>query len=159
MAKSAVNKFEIHQIGVVVSPYKKTEDMPIQASHSTARGKIIIDDDYTEGLKDLEGFSHITILYRFHMSRDEPLLVKPFLDDIPRGVFATRSPRRPNRIGISTIKLISLYGNVLEVEGLDMLDATPLIDIKPYVPQFDDRTETDIGWLKEKLTEKPSNKR
>jgi len=158
MAKVAATIFEIHPIGVVVSPYTKPEDVPIQASRSTACGKLMIFDEYAEGLKDLEGFSHITILYRFHLSSDEPLLVKPFLDDAPRGVFATRSPSRPNRIGVSTVKLISRHENVLEVEGLDVLDGTPLLDIKPYVPQFDNRAATSIGWLKKRLKAKPSYK-
>jgi tRNA-Thr(GGU) m(6)t(6)A37 methyltransferase TsaA len=156
MLKSTLNGYEIHPIGFVDSPYKKSEDIPIQASRSNAQGKIILAEEYIEGLKDLDDFSHIIILYRFHMSADEPLLVRPFLDDVPRGVFATRYPRRPNRIGISTLKLISRNENVLVVEGLDVLDGTPIIDIKPYVPQFDDRSATSIGWLKEKLTEKPT---
>jgi tRNA-Thr(GGU) m(6)t(6)A37 methyltransferase TsaA len=157
MAKGTMNKIEIHPIGVVASPYKRPEDVPIQASRSTACGKLVVFDEYAEGLTDLDGFSHITILYRFHLSKDEPLLVKPFLDDVPRGVFATRSPRRPNRMGVSTVKLISRKGNVLEVENLDVLDGTPLLDIKPYVPQFDDRAATSIGWLKERLKADLSN--
>jgi tRNA-Thr(GGU) m(6)t(6)A37 methyltransferase TsaA len=151
MAKNISMKYEIRPIGIVESPYINPEKVPIQASRSTARGKLIIAKEYVDGLTDLDGFSHITILYRFHKSTDEPLMVKPFLDDVPRGVFATRSPRRPNRIGISTVKLISHKGNVLDVEGLDVLDGTPILDIKPYVPQFDDKAVTSIGWLESKL--------
>ncbi|MFH0816050.1 MAG: tRNA (N6-threonylcarbamoyladenosine(37)-N6)-methyltransferase TrmO [Methanobacteriota archaeon] len=143
--------FEVYSIGTIESPLKRPEDVPIQACFSKIKGRIIVFERYADGLSNLDGFSHITILYRFHLSKDEPLMVKPFLDDVPRGVFATRSPQRPNRIGLSTVKLVSRKGNVLDVEGLDVLDGTPLLDIKPYVPQFDDRAATSIGWLGSKL--------
>jgi tRNA-Thr(GGU) m(6)t(6)A37 methyltransferase TsaA len=102
--------------------------------------------EFGEGLQDLDGFSHIILLYVFHESTDFSLLVKPFLDDQLRGVFATRYPARPNQVGLSVVKFISQIGPVLQVEGVDMLDGTPLLDIKPYVADFDVRTDTRSGW-------------
>jgi len=102
--------------------------------------------EYAEGLEDLEGFSHIFLLYVFHESSGYSLLVKPFLDDQLRGLFATRHPCRPNPIGLSVVRLIARQGNSLEVEGVDTLDGTPLLDIKPYVPDFDVRADTRTGW-------------
>jgi len=102
-------------------------------------------------LKDIEGFSHIIILYFFHESRDYSLSVKPFLDSDRHGVFATRHPNRPNPIGISVVRLLERRGSILRVKGVDVLDGTPLIDIKPYVPSFDQATDAKIGWLKDRL--------
>jgi tRNA-Thr(GGU) m(6)t(6)A37 methyltransferase TsaA len=102
--------------------------------------------EYAEGLQDLEGFSHIFLLYAFHESSGYSLLVKPFLDNQLRGLFATRHPARPNPIGLSVVRLTVRKENILEVEGVDMLDGTPLLDIKPYVPDFDIRTDTRNGW-------------
>ncbi|HIC96487.1 TPA: tRNA (N6-threonylcarbamoyladenosine(37)-N6)-methyltransferase TrmO [Candidatus Bipolaricaulota bacterium] len=147
-----VKEVKLKPIGIIHTPHKRLEDVPIQPCMSGCIGEIEVDRQYQEGLKDIEGFSHIVILYLFHRSRGYSLSVKPFLDDKPRGLFATRHPRRPNPIGISTVKLLERERNVLKVLGIDVLDGTPLIDIKPHVPQFDHwDEEVRIGWLEGKL--------
>jgi tRNA-Thr(GGU) m(6)t(6)A37 methyltransferase TsaA len=107
--------------------------------------------EYAEGLKDLDGFSHIYLLYHFHLSRKAELLQKPFMDDRKRGVFAIRSPSRPNPIGLSIVNLIGIEGNIITFRGVDILDGTPLLDIKPYVPDFDAFESERTGWLKENV--------
>lgn len=144
-------KVKLNRIGIVHSPYKNRDDVPIQASESRETGEIEIFEEYARGLKDLEGFSHIQVLYIFHKSSRYNLLVKPFLDDKLRGVFATRAPNRPNPVGISTLELIEIRKNKLKVKGIDMIDETPVIDIKPYVPGFDRRENIRIGWLEGKI--------
>ena len=106
--------------------------------------------EYVEGLKDVDGFSHITLVFYFHLSGEPKLMARPFLDDTERGIFAIRGPARPNHIGISTVRLDRVEGNVLHVENLDILDGTPLLDIKPYVLAFDDIGPYRAGWLEEK---------
>ena len=133
-------------IGVIHSPFTETNQTPIQASISKAIGQIEIYPEFVDGLQDIEGFSHLHVLYVFHCSNGYALRVKPFLDDRLRGLFATRHPCRPNPIGLSVVRLIERHGNVLEVEGVDIFDGTPLLDIKPYVPDFDVRTEVRTGW-------------
>ena len=141
-------QFSYRPIGTIYTPFTKPEDMPIQSAHATGtRGQVKVLPDFAEGLKDLDGFSHIILLYHFHRSQGPQLIVTPFLDDRPRGVFATRAPVRPNPIGLSIVKLLSVQQNVLQVENVDMLDATPLLDIKPYVPQFDHCDAPRTGWL------------
>lgn len=110
-------------------------------------------EDYQAGLKDLDGFSHIILLYHFHAGEGYKLEVVPFLDDQSHGVFATRAPRRPNAIGLSVVRLVGVQGNILRIENVDILDGTPLLDIKPYVPSFDAATEVRTGWLKSIGTE------
>ena len=137
-----------HAIGVVHSPFKEPKNVPIQAAAAKdAEGTIEIYPQYTEGLCDVEGFSHIILLYHFHLAKDYQLMVKPFLDNQLHGVFATRAPARPNKIGLSVVKLVRREGNILHVQELDVLDGTPLIDVKPFVPEFDCRETTKIGWL------------
>ena len=143
--------FELRQIGIIHSPYNTKEEIPIQAYRSDELGEIEIFKEYENGLKDIEGFSHIIIVYIFHKSEEYSLQVSPYLDTDLRGLFATRHPNRPNPIGISTVRLLSRKGNILKIKGMDVLDGTPLIDIKPYVPRFDDRGEVRYGWLEEKL--------
>jgi tRNA-Thr(GGU) m(6)t(6)A37 methyltransferase TsaA len=144
-------KIEIEPIGVIHSPFKKRHETPIQPSFSDAMGKVEVFKKYEDGLKDLEGFSHIILLYLLHKSSKTILLGKPFLDNKEKGVFAMRHPDRPNHIGLSVVKLIGRKGNILEVRGIDTLDGTPLIDIKPYVPSFDEGKDFKIGWLCDKL--------
>ena len=145
---------EFSPIGTIETPFKDREGMPIQPSGAKdIKGKIHIDPAYEQGLADIEGFSHLILLYHFHKSKGFDLMVTPFLDTTQRGVFATRAPRRPNAIGLSIVRLLSRKGNVLEIEGIDVLDNTPLIDIKPYVPGFDTKDVTSTGWL-EKTQEK-----
>ena len=120
--------------------------MPIQASRSNARGQILLEPEFVTGLKDIDGFSHIILLYVFHQSSGYDLEVQPFLDDQKRGLFATRYPRRPNPIGISIVQLLERHENRLEIANVDVLDGTPLLDIKPYMPDFDNRKDVKIGW-------------
>lgn len=137
-------------IGIIQTPFKKQEGMPIQPSGAQGvRGTIKIKKDYIGGLKDLEGFSHIILIYHFHLSQGYSLNVTPFLDRQLRGVFATRAPRRPNAVGLSVVKLNAVEEDILEIENVDMIDGTPLLDIKPYVPVFDAQTEVATGWLTE----------
>jgi tRNA-Thr(GGU) m(6)t(6)A37 methyltransferase TsaA len=139
-------------IGVIRSPFTTKEGMPIQAvAASGVRGRVELDPAYAEGLRDVEGFSHLVLLYHLHEVRAARLTVTPFLDTASHGIFATRSPARPNAIGISTVRLLSVEGSALQVEGLDVLDGTPLLDIKPYVPAFDDRPGAAIGWFADRI--------
>ena len=146
-------------IGIIRTPFKELENMPIQPSGAAGiRGTVDLYPEFAEGLKDLDGFSHLILLYRFHESRGYRLTVTPFLDSEPRGLFATRAPRRPNPIGLSIVKLIRIRECSLDVENVDILDGTPLLDIKPYVPQFDHQENCRIGWL-EKARDEVRNKR
>lgn len=139
---------EYRPIGVIHTPHKKIEGMPIQPSRAAGvPGTVEVLTEFADGLADLDGFSHIILLYHFHRSRGHQLSVIPFLDDRARGLFATRAPRRPNPIGLSVVRLVGVEGNRLSVEDVDMLDGTPLLDIKPYVPEFDERSEISVGWL------------
>ncbi len=147
----------ITPIGTIETPFNDLKGMPIQTSGAEqAQGTIILDKAYEQGLSDLEGFSHIILLYHFHQSTGYSLMVTPFLDDQKRGLFSTRAPRRPNPIGLSIVRLIKREGNRLTIEGIDVLNGTPLIDIKPYVPGFDTKEVTAIGWL-EKSHEKATS--
>ena len=134
-------------IGIINTPHKSKEGMPIQSQGAKGiKGTITIEEKFMEGLKDLDGFSHVHLIYHFHKSDTYTLTTKPFLDDKEHGVFATRVPQRPNQIGISVVKLNGIKGNVLEIENVDILDATPLLDIKPYIPDFDIHEVDKVGW-------------
>lgn len=141
----------LESIGKIHTPFKRKEGMPIQSAGSIGiKGTVILKKKFSQGLLDLDKFSHIYLIYCFHRSRGFNLQVIPFLDDKPHGVFATRAPRRPNPIGISVVKLISINDNILEVENVDMLDGTPLLDLKPYVSQFDIHAIEKNGWINNK---------
>ena len=144
----------VKPIGIIHSPFKSKKDTPIQPFKSKAIGRVEVYKRYEKGLRDIEGFSHLIIVYRFHKSRGFKLLVKPFLYDELRGLFATRAPRRPNQIGMSVVKLLNRKNNILTVKGIDALDKTPLLDIKPYVPEFATMVKVKVGWLKGKLKRK-----
>jgi tRNA-Thr(GGU) m(6)t(6)A37 methyltransferase TsaA len=140
--------FIVSPIGTIHTPFDDLEGMPIQPSGAAdVIGTIVVDKEFEQGLTDLEGFSHIILLYHLHQSKGFNLMVKPFLDNQKRGLFSTRAPRRPNPIGLSIVQLIKREGNELTVKGIDVLDNTPLIDIKPYVPGFDAKEVTAVGWL------------
>lgn len=141
----------VNPIGIIRTPFKNKEETPTQNCKSKAIGKIKLFKKYQKGLKDIEGFSHLILIYRFHKSKGYELLITPFLDTELRGLFATRYPRRPNQIGISIVKLVGVKNNILTVKGIDVIDKTPLLDIKPYVPEFATKTKVKIGWLKGKL--------
>ncbi len=134
-------------IGVIHSPFAAVEGMPIQPKAASGiAGTAHVNPDLALGLKDLEGFSHIILIYHFHLSKRHSLEVKPFLDDTPRGVFATRVPARPNAIGLSVVRLTGISGSTLTIEDIDVVDGTPLLDIKPFVPDFDNREAQRTGW-------------
>jgi tRNA-Thr(GGU) m(6)t(6)A37 methyltransferase TsaA len=139
-------------IGTIHSPFKQPPGTPIQPSASPdTRGMVEILPEYREGLQDLEGFSHIVLIYYFHLSQGFALKVKPFLDDRQRGLFATRAPARPNPIGLSIVRLEKIQGTRLYIREVDIVDGTPLLDLKPYVPRFDCRPEATSGWVAENL--------
>ncbi len=140
------------QIGIIHSPFKEPDGTPIQPRAATgSEGTVEVFKKYAEGLKDIDGFSHVILLYHLHLAKRRSLSVIPFMDDCLRGVFSTRAPGRPNPIGISVVQLITLEGNMLQVKDLDILDGTPLLDIKPYVPEFDMRDNVKIGWLEKRI--------
>ncbi len=141
---------EMKPIGIIHTPFSDPVGMPIQpAGAAGVRGTVQVFDEYVPGLQDLEGFSHILLLYLFHRSEGFKLQVVPFMDTEPRGLFATRAPKRPNPIGLSLVQLDRVEGATLHVSGLDMLDGTPLLDIKPYVPDFDRQEQVRTGWLEQ----------
>lgn len=153
---------EMKPIGEIHTPYEVDGEIPHQGCKSDDVGEVEVYEEYEEGLRDIEGFSRLILIYEFHKKIEESvkkdhrlksmgLLVEPYLDDSPRGLFATRSPNRPNPIGLTVVELLERDGNVLRVKGVDMLDGTPLLDIKPYVPEFDERKDVDIGWLEGKV--------
>jgi tRNA-Thr(GGU) m(6)t(6)A37 methyltransferase TsaA len=139
-------------IGLIHTPFTDIDGMPIQPTAALGvRGSIVVETEFAEGLLDLDGFSHLILLYHLHAISRARLTVTPFLDDVPHGIFATRSPARPNPIGISTVRLVRIDGCTVEIEDVDMLDGTPLLDIKPYVPAFDDRQAARVGWFSGRL--------
>jgi len=142
---------QYESIGTIHTPFESPEGMPIQpAGESTATGTVELDPAYEAGLADLDDFSHCILVYQFHAGDDEySLRPTPFLDDIERGLFATRAPNRPNGIGLSIVGVESVEGRELTVSGIDVVDGTPLFDIKPFVPQFDVPAETAAGWVDE----------
>jgi tRNA (adenine37-N6)-methyltransferase len=145
--KNSAMEIVMYPIGVIHSPFTEKDQTPIQSVRSQAIGLVEVYSEFADGLKDIENLSHIHLLYVFHESSGYTLHVKPFLDDHEHGIFATRYPYRPNPIGISTVRLLSRKENVLTIGGVDVLDGTPLLDIKPYVPDFDLRTEdVRTGW-------------
>jgi tRNA-Thr(GGU) m(6)t(6)A37 methyltransferase TsaA len=149
--EAVVDKFNYRPIGIIHSPFKSRDGTPIQPIGGVSvKAKIEIFPEYVEGLQDLEGFSHIILLYHFHLSKAYRLKVKPFLDDVERGVFATRAPARPNPIGLSVVRLIQIERATLTVQDIDIIDKTPLLDIKPFVPDFDMRKVERTGWLEKK---------
>ncbi|RKX27609.1 MAG: tRNA (N6-threonylcarbamoyladenosine(37)-N6)-methyltransferase TrmO [Candidatus Zixiibacteriota bacterium] len=146
-----MKKIELNPIGVIHTPFKEPKGVPIQPkSSSGTRGTIELFPEYIAGLTDLDGFSHIILLYFMHLTKGFKLTVTPFLDDKPRGLFATRAPHRPCSIGLSIVRLDRIEENVLWISNVDMVEGTPLLDIKPYVPPFEDITDIRIGWLEGK---------
>ena len=141
----------IKPIGIIYTDINNQQEAPIQGVFApTKLARIEIASEYSEGLKDIEGFSHLFLLFLFDRTTEGTLIKPMLLDDNPHGVFASRNPARPNRIGLTVVNLISRQGNVLSVQGVDMLNGTPLIDIKPYVPRFDSFPQATEGWLKGK---------
>jgi tRNA-Thr(GGU) m(6)t(6)A37 methyltransferase TsaA len=146
-------EFILRPIGIIHSPFTEKDQTPIQVVHSQAIGQVEVFPEFADGLKDIENLSHLHLLYVFHESSGYTLHVKPFLDDQEHGLFATRYPYRPNPIGMSTVRLLSRKDNILTIEGVDVLDGTPLLDIKPYLPDFDQRTNVRAGWYETRSKE------
>jgi tRNA (adenine37-N6)-methyltransferase len=137
-------------VGVIRSEHHTAEETPIQPTYAKGcRGRAEIFPEFAKGLQDLDGFSHVYLIYHFHQSGSVRLTVRPVLQDVEWGVFATRAPCRPNAIGLSEVELVSREGNVLHLDGVDILDATPLLDIKPYTARFDCIVTTRNGWQDE----------
>ena len=139
-------------IGVIHSPFKEPKGTPIQpAGAKGICGTVEVFPEYASGLKDIDGFSHLILLYHFHLSQGVSLEAKPYMDNQAHGVFAMRGPSRPNPIGISVVRLLEVEGNILHIQDIDIVDGTPLLDIKPYVPEFDKREVEKIGWLEKNV--------
>ncbi|MFX1532331.1 MAG: tRNA (N6-threonylcarbamoyladenosine(37)-N6)-methyltransferase TrmO [Promethearchaeota archaeon] len=144
-------------IGVIHTPFKSLKGIPIQSTMSTTKGTIEIFPEYVAGLKDLSGFSHIYCVFFFDMVKlPVPLQSKPFLVNEKKGVFAIRTPFRPNPIGLSILKVLKISENNIYVDNIDILDQTPVLDIKPYVSQYDNVKSTKIGWLKGRIKKRVS---
>jgi len=147
-----MNEIKYKPIGVIHSPFKEPKGTPIQpAGAKGINGTVEMFPEYAEGLKDIEGFSHIILLYHFHLSKGAALIVKPYMDREAHGVFAMRGPSRPNSIGISVVHLVKVEGNTLHIQDVDIVDGTPLLDIKPYVPEFDTSEVERTGWLEKNV--------
>jgi tRNA-Thr(GGU) m(6)t(6)A37 methyltransferase TsaA len=143
-----VNEVRFKTIGKIRTPFREPAGTPIQPSRAGgARGTVEVFDEYADGLKDLEGFERIWLIYWLDRAPEPRLLVTPFLDNCERGVFATRAPARPNAIGMSAVRLLRIMGNTLEVADIDIVDGTPLLDIKPYVAEFDCHAVKKSGWF------------
>lgn len=146
----------LRPIGIIHSPFHTTQGMPIQTvAAASIEGELEIFEEFAMGLRDIEGFEYLILITHLHQAV-EKLEVVPFMDTVSHGVFATRAPARPNRIGLSIVQLIQVKGCVLSFRGNDMLDATPVLDIKPYVPQLDVRVTEQIGWFGHGLKRLPS---
>ena len=138
---------KFQQIGVIHTPHIEKKGMPIQPPGAEGvKGTVEVFAKFAKGLKDIEGFSHIILIFGFHKSEGYELQVSPFLEDEQHGVFAVRAPKRPNPIGLSVVKLEKRDGNILYIDNPDMLDGTPLLDIKPYIPDFDAYPDAVSGW-------------
>jgi tRNA-Thr(GGU) m(6)t(6)A37 methyltransferase TsaA len=147
---SRMDRIELKPIGIIRTPYIEPKDMPIQGRFKDdVQGWIELNEEYIPGLQDLEGFSHLILIYYFHRSHREELQGRPYLEDETHGIFAIRSPHRPNHLGLSIVKLQRIEGNRVYFTEVDMLNGTPLLDIKPYVERFDHREGTRSGWLED----------
>jgi len=156
MDKKSIN---FYAIGTIQTPFMILENMPIQPSAAKGvRGKITLNEEFSTGLSDLEGFSHIYLIYHLHLSTTYTLRVQPFLENTYRGLFSTRAPKRPNPIGLSVVKLINILGNHIVIENVDMINGTPLLDIKPFVPEMENAAEIRIGWLQKHRSQLDSKK-
>lgn len=141
-------------VGTIHTPFTDPAGMPIQPPGGAGvRGTVLVHEAYAGGLKDIGGFSHLILIYAFHRSRGFSCELVPFLDTVSRGVFSTRAPRRPNPIGVSVVRLIGISGSELSIEDVDILDGTPLLDIKPYIPAFDCFPDASAGWLESALND------
>ena len=155
-------EFKLKPIGIVHSPFKKKEDIESKKyadsrGFDSIQGELEIFKEYEDGLKDTEGFSHLIVLFTFHKSEGYRLHAKPLLEDTLRGVFSTRSPNRPNPIGMTVVNVIKRKGNILKVSGIDMIEGTPILDIKPYTSR-DQKSPIKLGWLKKRIKKTQKDK-
>lgn len=151
-----IDTIAMRPIGAIRSPFRSTQGMPIQTvAAAEAEGELEVFEEFAAGLRDIGGFEYLILLTHLHQAT-EKLEVMPFMDTVSHGVFATRAPARPNRIGLSIVQLVQVQGRVLHFRGNDMLDGTPLLDIKPYVPRLDVRATERIGWFGQGLQRLPS---
>lgn len=151
MNGNELKKICFEPIGLIRTPHQSLVNMPIQPVGAKGlEGFVELKPELQEGLTDLEGFSHATLIYHLHEVKGHELMVKPFMDDKLHGIFATRSPKRPCAIGLSTVKLVKIEGNKVYFEGADMLNGTPLLDLKPFFRQTDNRPDAVSGWLDQK---------
>ena len=147
-----MDEIKYKPIGIIHSPFKEPKGTPIQpAGANGINGTVEVFPEYIKGLKDIDGFSHLILIYHFHLSQGLSLEAKPYMDNQAHGVFAMRGPNRPNPIGISVVRLVRIGKNILHIQDVDIIDGTPLLDIKPYVPEFDIREVDKIGWLEQKV--------
>jgi tRNA-Thr(GGU) m(6)t(6)A37 methyltransferase TsaA len=147
-----MDEIKYKPIGVIRSPFKEPKGTPMQpAGAKGIRGTVEVFPEYVRGLKDIDGFSHLILIYHFHLFQRVSLEAKPYMDNKVHGVFSIRSPNRPNPIGISVVRLVRAEESVLHIQDIDVVDGTPLLDIKPYVPQFDIREVEKVGWLEKKV--------
>ena len=154
-----MNEIKYKPIGIIHSPFKEPQGTPIQpAGARSIDGTVEVFPEYAEGLKDIEGFSHIILIYHFHLSGKSSLIEKPYLDNKVHGVFAMRGSSRPNSIGISVVRNVKLEENILHIQDVDIIDGTPLLDIKPYVPEFDIQEVDTIGWLEKNVNKLSTSK-
>jgi tRNA-Thr(GGU) m(6)t(6)A37 methyltransferase TsaA len=154
---NGLREIGMRPIGVIRTPFTVQAGTPIQARFAVGvEGTVELAPEFAEGLADLDGFSHVILLYAFHASSGFNLRVTPYLDKQARGLFATRAPRRPNPIGLSVVRLLGIEGTLLRVADVDMLDGTPLLDIKPFVPDFDHRPGVRTGWYRQAAAEERS---
>lgn len=143
-----MNSYTCEYIGIIRTPFTELQGMPIQpCGAGDVTGEVVINPELKEGLKDLDGFSHIYLLYHMHKVTETKLTVTPFMDTAPHGVFATRAPVRPSRLGLSIVELLGIEDNRLQIRGVDIIDGTPLLDIKPYIHAFDCPKDTSSGWM------------
>ncbi len=151
-----IDEITYKPIGIIHSPFFKPKGVPIQPmAGKDIEGTVEVFKEFAQGLKDIEGFSHIILLFHFHLVKQSKLISMPFMDDKEHGIFAIRGPSRPNPIGLSIVRLVHRNGNILHIKDMDIVDGTPLLDIKPYVPQMDERQDVKIGWLKDHIHKMP----
>ena len=153
-----MKEIKFKPIGIVHSAFKEPFGVPIQpAGAEDIHGTVSVFAEYSKGLQDIEGFSHIILIYYFHLSKKSSLIVTPFMDNNVHGVFATRAPNRPNPIGFSVVNLVKVDNNILHIKDVDIVDGTPVLDIKPCVPEFDFRDVKNIGWLENSARKLPTS--
>ncbi len=146
---------KFNSIGTIYTDFLEKAGVPIQATFGKSHeGRIIIKEEFKDGLKDLNEISHVFLIYHFNQHKDYQMIVKPYMDETPRGLFSTRAPKRPNGIGLSLVEILKIEDNIIYFKGVDMLNETPLLDIKPFIHDIDFAENSKSGWY-EKVKDKP----